>query len=236
MPKTFLTAEWRKLIMANYAVDQKILEPYLPHQTEIDLWNGNCYVSLVSFMFLNTQVKGIRIPCHVNFEEVNLRFYVRHFSHGEWRRGVVFISEIVPKPMLAFVANTIYKEHYEAMPMRHTWQPSENNLRVEYKWKKERWHSISVNTEPVSQKMDPDGEAAFITDHYWGYTKTGEQETSEYGVEHPSWETYPIKDYNIDVDFGKLYGPSFTFLQHQKPVSVLLAEGSAVRVKGGRKL
>jgi uncharacterized protein len=236
MSKTFLTAEWRKLIMANYAVDKKILEPYLPHQTEIDLWNNTCYVSLVGFMFVNTKVKGIRVPCHVNFEEVNLRFYVRHYSNGKWRRGVVFISEIVPKPMLAFVANTIYKEHYKAMRMRHAWQPSENNLRVEYKWKKERWHSISVNAEPVSQKIDPNSEAAFITDHYWGYTKIGEHETSEYSVEHPSWEVYPIKDYFIDVDFGKLYGADFKFLAAEKPLSVFLAEGSGIKVNSGRRL
>jgi len=236
MSKTFLTAEWRKLIMANYAVDQKILEPYLPHQTEIDLWNNTCYVSLVGFMFVNTKVKGIRVPCHVNFEEVNLRFYVRHYSNGEWRRGVVFISEIVPKPMLAFVANTIYKEHYKAMYMRHTWQLTGNNLHVAYKWKKERWHSISVNAEPVLQKIDSNSEAAFITDHYWGYTKIGEHETSEYSVEHPSWEVYPARDYSIDVDFGKLYGPDFKFLAVEKPLSVFLAEGSGIKVNSGRRL
>jgi hypothetical protein len=32
--KTFLQAEWRKLAMANYEVDPKILAPYLPYKTE----------------------------------------------------------------------------------------------------------------------------------------------------------------------------------------------------------
>lgn len=109
MAKTFLQAEWRKLVMANYAVDKKILEPYLPYQTELDLWKDTCYVSLVGFMFLNTKIKGIKIPFHTHFEEVNLRFYVRYLQNGEWKRGVVFIKEIVPKAALTFVANTIYK-------------------------------------------------------------------------------------------------------------------------------
>jgi len=108
--------------MANYAIDQKILSNYLPNHTEIDLWNNVCYVSLVGFMFLNTKVKGLKIPFHTNFEEVNLRFYVRYNEKGEWKRGVVFIKEIVPKPALTFVANTIYKENYETMPMHHTWE------------------------------------------------------------------------------------------------------------------
>ncbi len=87
MSKTFLQAEWRKLAMANYAVDSSLLAKYLPHHTEIDLWNDTCYVSLVGFMFKDTRIKGIRIPFHVNFEEVNLRFYVRYKGNGEWKRG-----------------------------------------------------------------------------------------------------------------------------------------------------
>src|SRR5688500_2284903 len=115
MKKVFLEAEWRKLAMANYCVDKKILAKYLPYDTEIDIWEDKCYVSLVGFMFLNTKLKGIKIPFHSNFEEVNLRFYVRHKCTGEWKRGVVFIKEIVPLPTLTFVANTIYKENYETM-------------------------------------------------------------------------------------------------------------------------
>ncbi|RYG04007.1 MAG: DUF2071 domain-containing protein, partial [Chitinophagaceae bacterium] len=89
MPKqsVFLQAEWRKLIMANYVVNPELLRKYLPYKTELDLWEGNCFVSLVGFMFLNTTVKGFKIPFHINFEEVNLRFYVRHKSNGEWKRG-----------------------------------------------------------------------------------------------------------------------------------------------------
>ena len=64
MTKTFLKAEWRKLVMANYKIDPKLLLPYLPLKTELDLWNNTCYVSLVGFMFLNTKVKGFKIPCH----------------------------------------------------------------------------------------------------------------------------------------------------------------------------
>src|SRR5688572_6732605 len=109
MKKTFLQAEWRKLAMANFSVDKEILKKYLPHKTEIDIWQNTCYVSLVGFMFLNTKLKGFRIPFHSNFEEVNLRFYVRYKENKEWKRGVVFIKEIVPKPALTFVANRVYR-------------------------------------------------------------------------------------------------------------------------------
>lgn len=235
MAKPFLNAEWRKLAMANYVINPGLLDIYLPPKTEIDLWNDTCYVSLVGFMFLNTKIKGFSIPFHTNFEEVNLRFYVRYKDNGEWKRGVVFMKEIVPKPALTFVANTIYNEHYETMPMTHAWEVRGNLLHVEYQWKKRRWNAFRVVTDLNPQDIRVDSEEEFITEHYWGYTKVGEN-TSEYGVEHPRWQVYPTREYSIDVDFGTIYGEEFAFLKNEKPKSVFLAEGSEIVVKEGRRI
>ena len=231
--KTFLKAEWRKLAMANYSIDKKILDKYLPYKTEHDLWNTTCYVSLVGFMFLNTRVKGFRIPFHTNFEEVNLRFYVRYNEGGTWKRGVVFIKEIVPKPALTFVANTLYAENYETLPMNHRWEIKADSLLVEYRWKKERWNSLKLIADPNVGDIRDGSEEEFITEHYWGYTRISDNKTAEYGVEHPRWQVYTTKDYSIDVDFGIVYGLDFDFLKNEKPVSVFLAEGSEIAVKQG---
>jgi uncharacterized protein len=233
--KTFLQAEWRKLAMANYEVDPKVLAPYLPCKTELDFWNNTCYASLVGFMFLNTKMLGVKIPFHINFEEVNLRFYVRYNDNGEWKRGVVFIKEIVPKPALTLVANTLYNENYETMPMRHTWEDN-NSLDVEYGWKKNTWNSFRVSAEKTATPIDAGSEAEFITEHYWGYTKLGATKTAEYGVEHPRWDAYKVNEYQINVDFAGVYGSDFGFLKNEKPLSVFLAEGSEILVKAGRKI
>lgn len=206
---TFLQAEWRKLAIANYAIDQSILKPYLPYKTEIDLWNGICYISLVGFMFQNTRVRGFKIPFHTNFEEVNLRFYVRHKSNGEWRRGVVFIKEIVPKPAITFIANNVYNENYETCPMTHAWTMDDDEISIEYKWKKGQWHSIKVLASSQSNLIVTGSEEEFITEHYWGYTKISENKSAEYGVEHPRWEIYPLKNHNIDINYGAVYGTAF---------------------------
>lgn len=116
---SFLTAEWRKLAMINYIVDDRLLLPYLPSGTLLDYRHGQCYVSLVGFMFLNTKLLGVPIPFHRNFEEVNLRFYVKRKHGNEWRRGGVFIKEFVTKAAISLVANTIYKENYQTMKMNH---------------------------------------------------------------------------------------------------------------------
>jgi len=236
MTKTFLQAEWRKLAIANFSVDKTILEKYLPCKTEIDLWNNLCYVSLVGFLFQNTKIKGFKIPFHINFEEVNLRFYVRYNDNGAWKRGVVFIKEIVPKPALTFVANTVYKENYETMPMEHSWNTSNNTLITEYKWKKKRWNSFKIIANKNAIPIIIDSKEEFITEHYWGYTRVANTKTSEYGVEHPKWDVYPVKDYQIDVDFEDIYGQDFSFLHNEKPKSVFLAEGSLIKVKNGRMI
>lgn len=233
---TFLTAEWRKLAMANYAVDPQLLKSFLPAGTELDLWNDTCYVSLVGFMFLNTRLKGFSVPCHSNFEEVNLRFYVKYEEHGVVKRGVVFIKEIVPRAALTLVANRIYKENYQTLPMKHRWTTTHDRLAVDYAWKKGKWNHFKVVADNRTVEIVEGSEEEFITEHYWGYTKIDNNITSQYGVEHPRWQVYPVEDFAIDVNFKAVYGESFSFLAYQEPVSVMLAEGSLIEVKAGSKI
>ncbi|RLJ74975.1 YqjF family protein [Pedobacter alluvionis] len=234
-PKVFLTAEWRKLAMAQYAVDKEILSKYLPPHTILDDWQGKYYVSLVGFMFMDVKLRGFNIPFHTNFEEVNLRFYVKFKDGGIWKRGVVFIKEFVPKPAITFVANTLYKENYQTLAMKHLWAEQKDQLEVAYSWKNRNWNSFAVTATSKAEDILAGSEEEFITEHYWGYTKIGVNKTSEYGVEHPRWQAYPIKDYKINVDFGINYGEDFAFLNNATPDSVILAEGSEIRVLKGKK-
>lgn len=233
----FLKAYWQNLIVANYIVTPEVLKDYLPKGTELDIWNGNCYVSLVGFMFKNTRVLGIKIPNHVNFEEVNLRFYVKRYENGQWKRGVVFIKEIVPKKAITFVANTIYKEHYETSQMSHLVKLETEILKVNYKWKSPNCKNcIEINAYDFKNSLPENSEAEFILEHYFGYTKYDNHTTYEYEVLHPKWQHYHIKNFKIDVDFADVYGNNFEFLNHIQPTSVFLAEGSEISVGNKRKI
>lgn len=232
---SFLTAEWRRLILANYTLDPALLQNYLPAHTELDLWQGQCYVSLVGFMFKNVRLLGIAVPFHTQFEEVNLRFYVRHYDGRQWRRGVVFVSEIVPLPAVSWVANTIYKENYRTMPMQHSWQLADHNttMHTAYSWQyKGKWYRLAVDTDVQATPIVAGSEAEFITEHYWGYARRNAQQTNQYEVQHEHWQQYAVQQFQTNADFGELYGTHFAVLNHQQPHSVLLAEGSAVQVLG----
>src|SRR5215831_8133503 len=119
MPAPFLAAEWRSLAMLNYEVDPTLLAPLVPKGTELDRYTSRTYISLVGFRFERTRVRGLWIPFHSDFDEVNLRFYVRRTVGTEVRRGVVFIREVVPRWAIAAVARSVYGERYVALPMRH---------------------------------------------------------------------------------------------------------------------
>ncbi|HZV69867.1 MAG TPA: DUF2071 domain-containing protein [Saprospiraceae bacterium] len=231
-----IKASWKKLVLANYIVDPQILAGYLPYKTEFDQWDNHCFISVVGFMFLDTHILGIKFPYHIDFEEVNLRFYVKHRDGDNWKRGVVFIKEIVPLPGITLVANSVYKEHYQTMPMKHTWNISSEELNIEYKWKKQRWYSIGITTDSTPIEMSAGSEQMFFTDQHWGYTKVNPHLTLGYEVKHPDWTYYRTKKFDIDIDFGLLYGNEFAFLNSQKPYSVFLTEGSGISLKKSARI
>jgi hypothetical protein len=227
----FLTAEWRKLIMANYVVDPAILEKFLPYQTVLDSFDGKYYVSLVGFMFQNTRMLNLSIPFHTDFPEINLRFYVKYKDGDVWKRGVVFLKEIVPKPAISFVANLIYKEKYVSLPVRHSEEFDEDRLKLSYEWKlRNQWNTLSVTTSPNPVPLIQGSEEEFITEHFWGYSRINSNTTGEYEVEHPRWEIYPVNGWDIKCNFKEVYGNEFAVLDSNEPRSVFLAEGSKISV------
>ena len=235
--RTFLKAQWINLLMLNYQVDPDILKPYLPAYTELDLWQGKALVSMVGFLFNDTKVLGVKWPLHTNFEEVNLRFYVRHFDGREWKRGAVFISEIVPKSIIALIANNLYREHYSAMPMRHSIVSSTESTRYVYEWKRKgQWNKLGATVSNQFGPIQQDSAEAFIFEHYWGYNIWNEKITMEYQVEHVSWEIAQVTNPIFEADVAGLYGAAFVPYLSVKPYSAFFAKGSEIGVRMGTKL
>lgn len=248
MAFSFLTAEWRKLIMAQYAVAPAVLQRHLPSGLELDLYNGRCFVSLVGFLFDRVRILGVPVPFHTRFEEVNLRFYVRRpMPDGSSRRGVVFLSEIVPKPAITLVARTLYGEAYSTARTSHGWNTEgpharavrhgQRPLEVRYDWRHQGlWQSMAVRAESRSEPMAPGSLEEFITEHYWGYAPRRGGGTTEYAVEHRRWAVYPVREHRIAADFPALYGPEYAALEPNRPDHVLLAEGAPVRIRWGGRI
>lgn len=233
MSPVFLTAEWRSLVMFNYTIDRTVLQPWLPRGVELDLWQGEAVASMVGFRFLDCRAWGFALPGHRDFDEVNLRFYVRREVDGEVRRGVVFVREIVPRALIAITARLLYNERYVALPMRHAIVES----RLEYAWRhRGRWQCLRAQTRGEAMPMAAGSEEEFIFEHYWGYSRQRDGGTLEYQVEHPRWQVWPAEAAALDCEVAALYGSEFVAALSAAPRSAFVADGSAVRVRRGVRI
>jgi len=216
--------------MSNYVVDPRLLAPLVPPGTEIDFENGETFLSVVGFLFLDTRLLGLPIPLHRDFEEVNLRFYVRRKSADTWRRGVVFVRELVPKRAIATIARTFYGEPYLAVPMKHEIEHVDLRVKVAYSWRRRsKWESLEMSASGEAQSIPAGSHAEFITEHYWGYTcfRGG---CSEYRVEHPRWKIWNAESFELRADVSSLYGEQFVETLNAPPRSAFIAEGSPIQV------
>jgi uncharacterized protein len=238
--RPLLSAEWRNLILLNYEIDPHILEPFIPAGTELDYFEGRTFVSIVGFQFLDIRLFGLRIPYHANFEEVNLRFYVRRRAEEGWRRGVVFIREIAPRWAVAMTARWLYGENYLCLPMSHKVIGKEHDeapSRVEYRWRlrgQNRHAAMNIAAPPCRPNADSHEE--FIIEHYWGYTALPRGGANEYLVAHRPWRIARAGSAELDCDPAALYGPQFAPFLEAPPASAFWADGSQVRVYPGRRL
>ncbi len=241
MPRTFLTAEWRWLVMLNYRVTPGLLFPYVPAGTELDCWNGATYLSIVGLLFRDTRVLGVPVPFHRHFEEVNLRIYVRRTVDGEVRRAVTFIRELVPRRAIATVAKLAYNEPYTTLPMHHHLGPTDATTGapslVEYGWRhSDQWGRLAVEPIGSARPLESGSEEEFITEHYWGYTRQRDSGTVEYRVEHPPWRVWQVRNARLDGDLASLYGSELASALTGTPASAFLADGSAVSILAPERL
>ena len=236
--RVFLSAEWRDLVMLNYEVDPGLLARYVPPGTQLDAFAGKVFVSLVGFRFLHTKLFGVlSVPFHGEFEEVNLRFYVRRRDPRGDRRGVVFIREIVPKRAVARVARFAYGENYVSYPMRHNVSAQGAGMTAEYQWRRGRtWCRLFAQGLTGPSYAAEGSLEQFITEHYWGYAAQADSGCMEYRVTHPSWRVWQIRRSAFEGDAEKFFGKDFAAVLRGKTQSAFLAEGSAVTVMRGRKL
>ena len=227
MPRPFLTAEWRNLFLATYAIPPALLEPRLPPGLALGLRGGNAFVSLVAFDFLNTRVLGVPWPGYRNFPELNLRFYVRRGGV----RGVVFVREFVPARLVAWLAKAIYNEPYRAAPLTSRCHDDTGGRRMEYRL---RWagrdHVLSVTGVKPAYLPDESSDEHFFKEHHWGFSVTRGGRAVRYEVTHPPWEVFPVHGYRIDLDWRSVYGPEWEILSKAAPMSTVFALGSAIAV------
>lgn len=237
MDTLFLAAEWKNLVVVNYRVEPEVLQTYVPQGVELDDFNGHHIVSLVAFQFCDTKVLGMPIPWHRDFEEINLRCYVKRVLPGEIRRGVTFIKELVPRRAIAFIARTLYNENYHTRSTSHDMSFNADGGRISYSWIDDGSKSqISATVAEGLSQLAVGSVEEFTLEHYWGYTRQRDGSTKEYRVRHPQWRVWKRVEGKVSCDFAKVYGEKFRFLNSAQPSAIMVADGSSVTVSFGTRL
>lgn len=224
--------------MLNYEVDPALLHQYVPGGVELDVFDGRTFASLVGFRFLHTKLLGVlAVPFHTNFDEVNLRFYVRRREGRENRRGVVFVRELVPRLAIACLARLAYGEKYDSCPMRHQIARTETAISAAYEWRfaGQRFR-LDAQASGTPDYVAENGLDNFITQHYWGYSARADGTSIEYRVSHERWRIWTAAKSGFDGDAADLYGSDFAEILRRPPDSAFIAEGSAVVVHNGRRI
>ncbi len=235
MVRPFFTADWRHLVFLNYEVAPAVLKRYLPRGVELDLWNGQCFASIVGFKFYNTRLGGWTIPWHRSFPEVNLRFYVIRDMGAERRRGVVFIREVAPRRAVCWVARTVYNEQYQCCPMNEEIREASVEIgRFSYSWRcGTRQYGVAINFTGDLHAPEGGSSSEFIIEHYWAYTRQRNSRVKEYQVIHRPWQIWDAKGHTITGDLAQFYGREFADMLSNPPASAFVADGSPVEVYPG---
>lgn len=237
MERAFLTARWEDLVLVTYAAPDELLRSRLAPGLELDRWEGRACVSLVGFRFLGTRVRGVRVPRHVDFPEVNLRFYVREGSGDGARRGVMFVREYVPRRAITAVARAVYNEPYRTAPMRGEVSVEGGVRSVSY--------GVRVGGREQTFGVESDAETFvpgegtiehFFKEHRWGYGRSRRGRPLRYEVDHPVWAVHRVRSWSVDVDWVAMYGKEWGVIEGAEPVSVVHAVGSGVVVRGARSI
>ena len=236
--RVFLSAEWRDLVMLNYEVEPSLLNRYVPPGTALDSFKGRTYVSLVGFRFCHTKLLGrFPVPFHVDFDEVNLRFYVRRKEGSDERRGVVFVAEVVPKRAIATTARLIYGENYTYLPMTHRIETDKLNKTAEYQWRVgDQWCRLSAQTVGLPTHPQEGSLEQFITEHYWGYSTQRNGGCIEYHVSHVPWQVWPTTKAGFEGESSVLYGRELATALQRRPDCAFVADGSPVIVFTGNRV
>ena len=128
---------------------------------------------------------------------------MKRLNGTELKRGVVFISEVVPHKIVSFLANKLYKEHYSTAKMASSILVENEIKQIKYTWQSQsQMYSIDTSFFDKQDDIEPNSLEEFIYEHYYGFTKVSARETWEYKVNHPRWQTGNSRRNYLHTAFG----------------------------------
>jgi uncharacterized protein YqjF (DUF2071 family) len=109
---------WRSLLFIHWPMPVPELRRLVPRQLELDLYDGQAYVSLIPFIVAESRPRGAPRALAMRFLETNLRTYVRS---ADDEPGIYFFSLDASSWLAASAARLLYGlPYFESMMSMRT--------------------------------------------------------------------------------------------------------------------
>ncbi len=194
--------------MVNFKIDPGWLLPFVPPGTEIDLYQGKALITVLSFQYCNTYVRGYGFFGHGPCDEVDLQFYVRRKVQKDWRRGVCFIRKLVDASLFSYLRYRQYDKNVSCVEVRSQLDQNDQRRKSQHKRMHQR-KKISFNMTVHEEKKEllPEGSVeAFMTGRYWVYSALKNGRTAEYQMERTDWRYWLVDKVLLKFDAERFYG------------------------------
>ncbi len=205
--------EWNDAIFLHWQVDLSELQKFVPQELEIDVFDGNPWVSVVAFTMENIRPKHLPpFPPISNFHEINIRTYVKSNN----KTGVYFLSIEGGTNLSCIIAKALSELPYRFSKMKRT--------KNQYTSRNSKLDDI-LNIEftigkKVEEKKSID---KWLTERY-ALFQDSKNHINEFEIHHLEWpiQTLDITEFEFNYQrFGKLINNSPTIVQYSKGVKVI---------------
>ena len=222
-----MKGKWKNLIIKTFSCQPKTVEQYLPKDVVLDLYEDKALFSMVAFTFSSVHFFGIKIPFHQRFGEINFRVYVKSKING--RKGVVFLKEYAPKPIIVLIAKYIYNEPFYFHKIKQEIKLEKSIKNINYSFKlnnKNNYIKATVNLKEL--KTSNNFLQNFIVDRYIAFVKG--KKTLEYQILHKPWKIYKTIETNISNEVLNLLPKQF---KKSEELNTYVVNGSSIKIKKG---
>ena len=212
--------EWNNAIFLHFKVDLDELKKHVPKELEIDLFQGESWVSVVAFTMEKIRPKNIPAFSPIsNFHEINIRTYVKKNN----KTGVYFLSIEGGTKLSCKIAKYI-----SDLPYRYSLieRSSKHYSSINLKFKDELCFEFEIGKQ-IEKKSELDN---WLTERYALFQET-DNYINEYEIHHLPWL---VND--VEVKSLKCFYPRFKNLLNNKPDKIQYSKGVKVIAWGKNRI